>query len=183
MKENLPEKSKSKFKSKFPFFSPLKTQALSLRKQTIVGLIAVTTLVVAIISDTRLAKKEREIWKIIIENNFPVCEQYALTVKQAGLFPCHECPSGEIYLNYDDIWRYGFAGMGGKETRYPNDIFYKEGKWKLTDKHLEYFPQFKGTKPECEIEEKEKIYHYPELPEAQKRDIKLIRPPGNKQDR
>ena len=179
MTKKLPEKSKFKLS----FFSPLKTQALSLRKQTMIGIIATTTLVVATISDSRFVKKEWEIWKIRMENNFPVCEQYVLLVLEPMYYPCHECPNGEIYLNYDEVWRYGFAGMGGQKARYPNNIFYKKGKWKLTNEHLEYFPQFKGTKPECEIEEKQKIYHYPELPEAEKRDIKLIRPPGNKQDR
>jgi len=101
----------------------------------------------------------------------------------AGKFPCHECPSGEIYLNQHEVWRYGFAGMGGQKGRYPNGVFYKEGKWLLNQDHLYYQIELEGTRPECEIEEKVKIYHYPELPEAQKRDIDLIRPSGNKQDR
>jgi len=43
--------------------------------------------------------------------------------------------------------------------------------------------QFKGVKWRCLIEEINKIIDYPDLPEARKREIKLIRPPGNKQDR
>lgn len=176
-------KDKSGAKSKLSVFTPWKTQALSLRKQAIIGTIAVATLAISLISEARLAKKQLEILKIQIEHELPVCEQYALIVVQAGNFPCHECESGEIYLNFGDTWRYGVAGMGGQKGRYPGKVFYKEGKWKLTKDHLRYKMQFKGTRPECLIEEKEKIYHYPDLPEAQKREIKLIRPPGNKQDR
>jgi len=174
---------KLKEKSKLPIPTSKKTQALSLRKQAIIGTIAVATLAISLISETRLAKMTNQILKIEIENNLPVCEQYALIVIQAGRFPCYECPTGEIYLKKYEVWRYGFAGMGGEKKRYPNGIFYKDGKWKLTKDHLFYDAQLRGTRPECLIEEIKKIYHYPELPEAQKRDIKLIRPPGNKQDR
>jgi len=174
---------KKKLKSKLPTFSSQKTRGLSLRKQTIIGTVAIMTLGLATVSDSRLAKMTAEITKIVIENKFPVCQQYALIVLLAGNYPCHECEDGEIYLKREEVWRYGFAGMGGQNSRYPNGIFYKEGKWLLDKRHLRYEIQLEGTKPECEIEEKLKIYAYPTLPEAKKRAIKLIRPPGNKQDR
>jgi len=174
---------KLKEKSKLPIPTSKKTQALSLRKQAIIGTIAVATLAISLISETRLAKMTNQILKIKIENSFPVCEQYVLKARNAQDFPCHECPNGRIFLNYGEVWRYGFAGMGGEKKRYPNGVFYREGKWKLTKDHLDYETQLEGTRPECLIEEITKIIHYPELPEAQIREIKLIRPPGNKQDR
>jgi len=174
---------KKKPKPKLPIFSSQKTQGLSLCKQTIIGTVAIMTLGLATVSDSRLAKMTAEITKIVIENKFPVCQQYALITLQSTYYPCHECEGGQIFLNFGEVWRYGFAGMGGQNSRYPNGVFYKEGKWLLDKRHLDYQVQLEGTKPECEIEEKLKIYAYPTLPEAQKRTIKLIRPPGNKQDR
>jgi len=46
-----------------------------------------------------------------------------------------------------------------------------------------FVPQYEGTEQECLIEEKRKIYDYPNLPECRKRSIVLMRPPGNKIDR
>jgi len=44
-------------------------------------------------------------------------------------------------------------------------------------------PQFYGTEKECLIIEKLKIQAYQTLLECLKREIKLLRPPGNKIDR
>ena len=42
--------------------------------------------------------------------------------------------------------------------------------------------EYKGTLAECQKMELDKIYYYPLLPENLKRDFKLPRPPGNKED-
>ncbi|NBC05605.1 MAG: hypothetical protein GVY26_00245 [Bacteroidetes bacterium] len=47
---------------------------------------------------------------------------------------------------------------------------------------LIYVPQFKGDYAACLKEEKRKIYYYPLLPEALNRSVRLLRPPGNKND-
>ena len=48
---------------------------------------------------------------------------------------------------------------------------------------LRYRADFFGTEQECLVEEKRKIYNYPNLPECKKRDFVILRPAGNKIDR
>ncbi len=182
MKQKLPKDKKDR--SNLPIHSSKKALILSLKKQYLVGILAILTLVTAlVVSLERNQKKIEAIAKILREHFTPVCEQYALVTLQSGEYPCFECESGKISLKRDEVWRYGFAGEGGQKARYPTSTFYKDEKWHLTDKELYYDVQYKGVRWQCLIEEVTKIYDYPDLPEAKAREIKLIRPPGNKQDR
>lgn len=102
--------------------------------------------------------------------------QYALVAKRYGKFPCYSCPNGQnfIYLNGGEIWKYGITRKGGATGRYPN--------LDLETLNLQFVEEFNGTLSECMKEERRKIYGYPFMPEANARDIILIRPPGNKND-
>ncbi len=100
-------------------------------------------------------------------------EQYVLMVRIPGTFPCYSCvDKTEIFLTAGEVWRYGV-------TRKGQDGRYRDG---LPYSNLVYLAQFQGTLQECLKEEKQKIYHYPLLPENLKRKKPLIRPPGNKRD-
>ena len=113
------------------------------------------------------------------------CEQYVLKVVRAGYYPVLQwrikIANDSIYLNVNDVWKYGIT-CNGELERYPGRIYYVDNKYKLTQKHLLYETQHKGTEKECKIEEKRKIYNYPLLPECVVRERKLIRPPGHKND-
>jgi len=135
------------------------------------------------ISKERLEKYQENVKKIILEHYFPNCEQYVLRTNYSGFFPCFGCKSGKIWLNAGEVWRYGIAGIGGEEARYPGKNYYKDGVWFLNFKDLTYTKEVVGTHAECLLAEQQKIFSYPALPEAVRREIKLIRPPGNKQDR
>jgi len=171
-------------KRNLPVPSQKNMLTLSFKKQYIIGVLAVITLVTAsMITLERNEKKLALIRKVLRENFLPVCEQYALTALIAQNYPCFECEKGKIFLKIGEVWRYGFAGEGGEQARYPTATYYKDDKWHLTDTDLEYNAQFKGVRWRCLIEEIIKIFDYPDLSEAKAREIKLIRPPGNKQDR
>ena len=99
--------------------------------------------------------------------------QYALIAQVDGIYPCLNC--GErttIYLKAGEVWKYGTTRIGKKE-RYQSNSF---------DKRLLFFPQFYGDYAECLKAEKIKIYTYVLLPENQKRESPIIRPPGNPYD-
>lgn len=122
----------------------------------------------------RTLKKDKEIERIKEKDyRFEQCIQYALIVTQEGWFPCYQCPAGQIYMYAGEVWKYGKT-CRGKAGRYPNG---------LPQPHLAFQPQFYGNEKDCLIMEKQKIYAYPALPECSKREIKLLRPPGNKIDR
>ncbi|MFN8257699.1 MAG: hypothetical protein U0W24_18535 [Bacteroidales bacterium] len=126
------------------------------------------------LSDERTLKRDREIESIIskdYQNEF--CVQYALVATEEGNYVCYGCPDGEIYLYPGEIWKYGKT-CKGQTGRYPSGF---------PVPNLKFVIQFEGTESMCLAEEKRKIYAYPALPECQKRNIKLIRPPGNKIDR
>lgn len=146
------------------------------------SLVVITILMIAL---DRAEKLKENLYKIHMEHNEPVCEQYALIVIKAGKFPCLSCRGKMqmIHMNVGEVWKYGFAGMGGEKARYPGNIFYSNGKVTLTRDELKYFEQLRSTKEECLKEEQRKIFNYPDLPETLARDIHLIRPPGNPQDR
>ena len=103
-----------------------------------------------------------------------LCEQYALVARVSGWYPCYNCGTETmIYLNKGEVWKYGKTCNGEKGR-------YKDG---LPINNLVYVKEFIGTEEECLIQEKLKIYNYAGLPENVKRQIKLIRPPGNLIDR
>lgn len=115
----------------------------------------------------RKAKLEKELEQI--DN----AVQYALIAQVDGFYPCLNC--GErttINLKAGEVWKYGTTRLGEKE-RYQSHPF---------DERLLFFPQFYGDYAECLKAEKTKIYTYILLPENQKRESPLIRPPGNPYD-
>lgn len=100
-------------------------------------------------------------------------EQYALIAARPDWYPCYNCgDKPEIFLYPSEIWKYGVTRKG-KDGRYSKG---------LPADGLAYVIQFRGTLQECLRQEKLKIYEYVLLPENQKRDKILIRPPGNKID-
>ncbi len=120
------------------------------------------------LAQERLVKMEREI------KNINKAEQYVLIAREDGFFTCHSClGTTTIFLLKGQVWRYGTTTKGEK------------GRYKSTLENLNlvFRRQFKGTLPECLLEEKKKIYFYALLPENVERVQPLIRPPGNKQDR
>ncbi len=122
----------------------------------------------------RILKRDAEIERIIEKDySFDQCVQYALIATRNGWYPCFNCSDGKIYLSIGEVWKYGKTCIG-ELKRYAQGLPYK---------NLKFEPQYYGTEKECLIEEKTKIYEYPNLPECQKRSIKLMRPPGNKIDR
>jgi hypothetical protein len=100
-------------------------------------------------------------------------EQYVLVATVNGWYPCYNC-NGEtkIYLYIGEVWKYGISKNGIK--RYSRD-FYSNYK-------VRYIIQYEGTLTDCMKKELDQIYNYPLLPENLKRDKKLSRPPGNKED-
>jgi len=129
------------------------------------------------IQKERESKKQKEIESIKRNANKckDCCEQYMLIARTNGWYPCYNCQdSDSIFLLQGEVWKYGKT-CNGKDKRYGdkylelNRLFYRE--------------QFRGTEEECLIMEKQKIYAYPSLPECLKRDIFLVRPPGNRIDR
>ncbi len=117
----------------------------------------------------RLAKLDRELEEI--DN----AVQYALVATAKGFYPCYSCPIGMtlIQLNEGEVWKYGTTRKG-ENGRYPNQNFGAT--------NVIFVPQFWGNYAECLKMEKINIYSYPLLPEAQKRSIILVRPPGNAND-
>ena len=114
-------------------------------------------------------KKELERRKEKIDN----AEQYALKATVNGWYDCYNCgDETKIYLYIGDIWKYGVSRNGAK--RYAS--------WWYDENELVYEMEYKGTLSECSKRELEQIYAYPVLPENLKRDYKLPRPPGNKED-
>jgi len=128
------------------------------------------------INKVRELKKEKELERIISKNyNDNICEQYALVASMSGYYPCYqtECKDGLIWLNTGEIWKYGKT-CNGEMGRYPSGLPFN---------NLNYVPQFAGNEQDCLIQEKLKIYNYPNLPECKVRSFIIIRPPGNKIDR
>ncbi|MCB9272690.1 MAG: hypothetical protein H6564_01525 [Lewinellaceae bacterium] len=120
-----------------------------------------------VLAPGRLGKLLRELDEL--EN----AEQYVLLASRDGNYPCFNC--GEkttIFLRKGEVWKYGVTRKGERE-RY--------GEWHL-EQGLYYFIQYQGPLQECLRQEKIKIYHYATLPENLRREIPLIRPPGNKRD-
>ena len=147
-------------------------------KNGLIILTIITTFVLFFLiklSVERVKKKTLEIERIesrsYTKDN---CVQYALVATKNGWFPCYKCGNRDsIYLFEDEIWKYG-------KTCNTEQIRYSSG---LPLENLRFRIQFEGTEQECLIEEKEKIYNYPNLPECLKRNFYLERPAGNKIDR
>jgi len=125
------------------------------------------------IERTKKMVKEIERIESKTRDDFP-CVQYALVADIEGWYPCYNClDRSTIYLHKEEVWKYGKTCLG-EEGRY---------KGKLPVAGLRFMVQFTGTEKECLIQEKLKIYNYPNLPECKKRDFILLRPAGNLIDR
>ena len=139
-----------------------------------VSAVFVTILMCYAIPKERILKRDREISRIKTKTDVKFnCIQYALIVRKEGFYPCYNSITETIYMYVGEVWKYGKT-CNGENGRYPGGLPYK---------YLRFTPQFIGTENECLILEKEKIYSYPSLPECRKRNIILLRPPGNKIDR
>ncbi len=141
-----------------------------------IAVLIIIGIVIYAISKDRETKRDNEIERIS-DKKFDCekcCEQYVLVAQEDGWYPCYQpqCEKATIWLNAGEVWKYGKTCLGEKKR-------YSSG---LPTNNLIYAKQFEGTEQECLIEEKRKIYNYPLLPEAMARNIKLVRPPGNKID-
>jgi len=139
-------------------------------------LVLLTMVMAFWLSPQRQSKMDIEIKgiKSKLRRTDKTCEQYALVALVSGWYPCYNCGTETlIYLNKDEVWKYGKT-CNEEKGRYPNG---------LPIDGLIYIVQFTGTEEECLIEEKRKIYNYPNLPECILRKVKLMRPPGNKIDK
>jgi hypothetical protein len=126
------------------------------------------------ITEVRTLKLEREIEHISQkEYSGELCMQYALIVSIEGWFSSYKCADEKLYIYIGKVWKY-VKTCSDLSGRYPKG---------LPLPFLTFQPQFYGTKKECLIMEKLKIQAYPTLQECWKREIKLLRPPGNKIDR
>jgi hypothetical protein len=92
-----------------------------------------------------------------------------------GWYDCLTCPTGKVFLYPHNIWKYGVTRKG-ENRRYGLKTLSKEG--------LYYQVQFVGDYAGCLIQEKIKIFNYPLLPEnlARPNHLRLVYPPGNRQD-
>ena len=110
------------------------------------------------------------------KNALENAEQYALVAKAPGYYECLHCPSGLVFLNSLEVWKYGVTDQGEK-VRY--SINY------LDSRNLLYSIQFQGDYAQCLMEEKRKLFYYPLLPENLVRpdSLKLLLPPGHLQTR
>lgn len=156
-----------------------KLNLISVRKILILAVIASSIVLVLTkqftISENRIKKRDAEMHRIADKSdNDKLCEQYALKALKDGWFPCLKCNGiTKIFLNHGEVWKYGKT-CNAEFGRYPAGLPYPG---------LYYFTEYFGTEKECLLEEKRKIYNYPNLPECQKRNVSLLRPPGNKIDR
>ena len=119
------------------------------------------------LSDERKVKLVKEL------KDLEEVEQYALKAIRNRQYVCFSCPfSDSIFLLRGEVWKYGITTKG-QNRRY--------GRF-LMNNSLQYEIQYQGLLHDCLKEERQKIYHYPLLPENLKRAKKLGRPPGNKKD-
>lgn len=151
-------------------------QLFGIKQFLFVGIsISIFVIYFFVLPQKRASKKAKEIDRI--ENRTTdkeYCEQYALVAAKNGWFVCFNWDKcTKIYLQAGEVWKYGKT-CNGQQKRYSMGLPFK---------NLRYVQQFIGTEKECLIQEKHKIYNYPNLPECQKRNVFLLRPPGNKIDR
>ena len=97
--------------------------------------------------------------------------QYVLIATTTMKRPCMRCPGGipMVTVKAGEIYKYGITTQG--ESRYTRGLY--------TQLNLSYFEEYQGKYIECKELEVNKISSYQFLPESQKPEGKLIRPPGN----
>jgi hypothetical protein len=99
-------------------------------------------------------------------------EQYALTAKGNGWYPCLHSRRINFYLKTNEVWKYGVARSG------------EFGRFKATfliRNKVSYIVQFKGAFSQCLRQEQIRLFNYRNLPEnlARPPAQQLPRPPYN----
>ncbi len=97
--------------------------------------------------------------------------QYKLVALSTKRRPCIRCPKGmeTVTVRAGEIYRYGITSRGTRR--------YKDKTYETLD--VGFVVELKGDYALCKRSEVNKIIAYKFLPEAQKPEGKLIRPPGN----
>ena len=118
---------------------------------------------------TAIEEAQREAEEIV--NRHSEWVQYALIANSTMKRPCLRCPGGVdmVTVREGEIYKYGITTRG--VSRYSQSFI------SLLD--LRFFIEYKGSYIECKEMEINKIVSYKFLPESQKPEIRLIRPPGN----
>ena len=99
-------------------------------------------------------------------------ELYVLRATVSKKYPCYNCQDlDSIFLSANEIWKYGVLTEEENE-QYTDEL--------LRANFLAYFIQFEGTIEECLTQEKTKIRNYALLSENLKREVPLLKPPGNR---
>lgn len=98
-------------------------------------------------------------------------ELYVLRATVSKKYPCHHCQViDSVFLYADEVWKYGVL-MEEENEQYTDEY--------LRTHFLAYFILLEGTREECLGQEKAKIRNYALLSENLKREIPLLKPPGN----
>jgi hypothetical protein len=97
--------------------------------------------------------------------------QYALVAITTRKRPCFRCPNGVtmVTVKKGEIFKYGITTQG--EARYKRKLYNKL--------ELQMIEEVIGDYTICKKAEINKILSYQFLPESQKPEVKLVRPPGN----
>jgi hypothetical protein len=97
--------------------------------------------------------------------------QYVLVADYTAKRPCLRCPLGipAVTVKAGEIYKYGITTQG--KSRYSESQYIQLG--------VTYLEEFRGTYIECKEMEVNKILAYRFLPQSQKLEAKLVRPPGN----
>jgi hypothetical protein len=106
-----------------------------------------------------------------IAKRHEVWVQYVLVADYTTKRPCLRCPNGipVVTVNTGEIYKYGITTQG--IGRYTESQYIQLG--------VTYLEEFRGSYLECKEMEINKILAYRFLPQSQKPEVKLLRPPGN----
>jgi hypothetical protein len=86
--------------------------------------------------------------RLLVKPKNRLCEQYSLRAATNGVY--FDWRRGFTYLRAGDVWKYGESVKGQK--RYWQPFYDAMGVY--------YWPEYSGTKTQCEIMERMKIYNY-----------------------
>jgi len=117
-------------------------------------------------TEVEAAQKEAE----EIAKRHEVWVQYVLVADYTAKRPCLRCPFGipAVTIKAGEIYKYGITTQG--KGRYPESRYIHLG--------VTYLEEYRGTYIECKEMEVNKILAYRFLPQSQKLEVKLLRPPG-----
>jgi len=101
----------------------------------------------------------------IMDKTYPCndCLVYLLLSRENGNYPIlsyGNVISGVVYLKISEVWKVGQT-CNCEQSRYPNDIYYKDKNFMLDGERLQFLPVFEGTQKEVLLIEKLLIYTYP----------------------